>query len=141
MENWELILKGNRRLRDLLQKEAERLGLSYTEVSTLYFLKSGEKNVSELANLVGVNKSTMVEVLDRLDSLGMITRYRDEKDRRVVRVKITEKGLDILEKVRQNYKELINQLLNESQGNIVTFFQLVLKRYELEKRKDVLQVK
>lgn len=141
MENWEIVLKGNRRLRELLQKQAEKVGLSYTEVSALYFLKSGEKNVSELASLVGVNKSTMVEVLDKLDSLGMIVRARDEKDRRIVRVKVTEKGLDALEKVRQNYKQLINELLDESQGNIITFFRLVLEKYEVEKQKEATQVK
>ncbi|ARM76192.1 MarR family winged helix-turn-helix transcriptional regulator [Acidianus manzaensis] len=128
MENWEIILKGNRKLKDLLQKEAKKLGLSYTEVSTLYFLRSGEKNVSELAKLIGVNKSTMVEVLDKLDSIGMITRTRDEKDRRVVKVIATDKGIDALNRVRHNYRELINEILNESHGDIVKFFQIVLDR-------------
>lgn len=128
LENWEIILKGNRKLKDLLQKEAKKLGLSYTEVSTLYFLRSGEKNVSELAKLIGVNKSTMVEVLDKLDSIGMITRTRDEKDRRVVKVIATDKGIDALNRVRHNYRELINEILNESHGDIVKFFQIVLDR-------------
>ncbi|AWR98290.1 MarR family transcriptional regulator [Acidianus sulfidivorans JP7] len=128
MEDWEIILKGNRKLRDLLQKEAKKLGLSYTEVSTLYFLKSGQKNVTELAKLIGVNKSTMVEVLDKLDSMHLINRTRDEKDRRIVKIDATNEGIEALEKVRHNYRELINQLLKESQGNIIKFYQLVLER-------------
>ncbi|MUM64244.1 MarR family transcriptional regulator [Acidianus infernus] len=134
MEDWEIILKGNRKLRELLQKEAEKRGLSYTEVSTLYFLKSGEKNVSSLAEFVGVNKSTMVEILDRLESEGMITRSRDEKDRRVVLVKITQKGFEELENVRQAYKNLINDILSRSEGNIIKFFQIVIEEVSLKEK-------
>ncbi|WP_373468768.1 MarR family winged helix-turn-helix transcriptional regulator [Acidianus infernus] len=139
LEDWEIILKGNRKLRELLQKEAEKRGLSYTEVSTLYFLKSGEKNVSSLAEFVGVNKSTMVEILDRLESEGMITRSRDEKDRRVVLVKITQKGLEELENVRQAYKNLINDILSRSEGNIIKFFQIVIEEVSLKEKASNVQ--
>ncbi|MCY0883132.1 MAG: MarR family transcriptional regulator [Acidianus infernus] len=139
LEDWEIILKGNRKLRELLQKEAEKRGLSYTEVSTLYFLKSGEKNVSSLAEFVGVNKSTMVEILDRLESEGMITRSRDEKDRRVVLVKITQKGLEELENVRQAYKNLINDILSRYEGNIIKFFQIVIEEVSLKEKASNVQ--
>ena len=137
MEDWEIVLKGNRKLRELLQKEAEKRGLSYTEVSTLYFLKSGEKNVSSLAEFVGVNKSTMVEILDKLESEGMITRSRDEKDRRVVLVKITQKGLEELENVRQGYKNLIKDILTRSGGDVIKFFQIVIEEVSAKENVNV----
>ncbi|MQL55028.1 MarR family transcriptional regulator [Acidianus ambivalens] len=139
MEDWEIILKGNRKLRELLQKEAEKRGLSYTEVSTLYFLKGGEKNVSSLAEFVGVNKSTMVEILDKLENEGMITRNRDEKDRRVVLVKITQKGLEELENVRQGYKNLIKDILSRSEGNIIKFFQIVIEEVSVKEKASNVQ--
>ncbi|WP_231136342.1 MarR family winged helix-turn-helix transcriptional regulator [Acidianus ambivalens] len=139
LEDWEIILKGNRKLRELLQKEAEKRGLSYTEVSTLYFLKGGEKNVSSLAEFVGVNKSTMVEILDKLENEGMITRNRDEKDRRVVLVKITQKGLEELENVRQGYKNLIKDILSRSEGNIIKFFQIVIEEVSVKEKASNVQ--
>ncbi|AEE93923.1 transcriptional regulator, MarR family [Acidianus hospitalis W1] len=139
MEDWEIILKGNRKLRELLQKEAEKRGLSYTEVSTLYFLKGGEKNVSSLAEFVGVNKSTMVEILDTLENEGLITRSRDEKDRRVVLVKITQKGLEELENVRQGYKNLIKDILSRSEGNIIKFFQIVIEEVSVKEKASNVQ--
>jgi DNA-binding MarR family transcriptional regulator len=139
LEDWEIILKGNRKLRELLQKEAEKRGLSYTEVSTLYFLKGGEKNVSSLAEFVGVNKSTMVEILDKLENEGLITRSRDEKDRRVVLVKITQKGLEELENVRQAYKNLIKDILLRSEGNIIKFFQIVIEEVSSKEKASNVQ--
>ncbi|WP_245527043.1 MarR family winged helix-turn-helix transcriptional regulator [Acidianus hospitalis] len=122
-----------------MQKEAEKRGLSYTEVSTLYFLKGGEKNVSSLAEFVGVNKSTMVEILDTLENEGLITRSRDEKDRRVVLVKITQKGLEELENVRQGYKNLIKDILSRSEGNIIKFFQIVIEEVSVKEKASNVQ--
>ncbi|MEJ2770247.1 MULTISPECIES: MarR family winged helix-turn-helix transcriptional regulator [unclassified Stygiolobus] len=129
MEKWEIVLKGHKKLKKLLQIEAEKLGLTYTEVQVLYHLTQGEKNVTSLAKLVDVNKSTMVEVLDKLDRLGYISRERDAEDRRVVRVKITESGEKILEQVRARYKDLINSLLEKVKDNdkVVEFFKVVME--------------
>ncbi|MEJ2777392.1 MarR family winged helix-turn-helix transcriptional regulator [Stygiolobus sp. RP850M] len=138
MEKWEIVLKGHKKLKKLLQIEAEKLGLTYTEVQVLYHLTQGEKNVTSLAKLVDVNKSTMVEVLDKLDRLGYISRERDAEDRRVVRVKITESGEKILEQVRARYKDLINSLLEKVKDNdkVVEFFKVVMEE-ECKKRPQV----
>jgi Transcriptional regulators len=132
------VLKGHKKLKKLLQIEAEKLGLTYTEVQVLYHLTQGEKNVTSLAKLVDVNKSTMVEVLDKLDRLGYISRERDAEDRRVVRVKITESGEKILEQVRARYKDLINSLLEKVKDNdkVVEFFKVVMEE-ECKKRPQV----
>jgi len=131
-------LKGHKKLKKLLQIEAEKLGLTYTEVQVLYHLTQGEKNVTSLAKLVDVNKSTMVEVLDKLDRLGYISRERDAEDRRVVRVKITESGEKILEQVRARYKDLINSLLEKVKDNdkVVEFFKVVMEE-ECKRRPQV----
>lgn len=81
----------------------------------------------------------MVEILDRLESEGMITRSRDEKDRRVVLVKITQKGLEELENVRQAYKNLINEILSRSEGNIIKFFQIVIEEVSLKEKASNVQ--
>jgi DNA-binding MarR family transcriptional regulator len=132
------VLKGHKKLKKLLQIEAEKLGLTYTEVQVLYHLTQGEKNVTSLAKLVDINKSTMVEVLDKLDRLGYISRERDAEDRRVVRVKITESGEKILEQVRARYKDLINSLLEKVKDNdkVVEFFNVVMEE-ECKRRPQV----
>ncbi|QGR18671.1 MarR family winged helix-turn-helix transcriptional regulator [Stygiolobus azoricus] len=141
MEKWEIVLKGHKKLKKLLQIEAEKLGLTYTEVQVLHYLTEGEKNVTSLAKLVDVNKSTMVEVLDKLDRMGYIIRERDAEDRRVVRVRITESGEKILEQVRARYRDLINSLLEKVKDNdkVVEFFEVIME--EECKRKPQVNVK
>jgi MarR family transcriptional regulator, organic hydroperoxide resistance regulator len=41
----------------------------------------------------------MTRLLDRLEKRGLISRSREEKDRRVVRTCITDKGLDVLKEL------------------------------------------
>jgi MarR family transcriptional regulator for hemolysin len=46
----------------------------------------------ELAELLGVEGPTMARHIDRLERDGVVTRTRDDADRRVVRVHLTERG-------------------------------------------------
>ncbi|AAY80980.1 MarR family winged helix-turn-helix transcriptional regulator [Sulfolobus acidocaldarius] len=132
MEQWEVILRGHKKLRKLLQNEAEKLGLTYTDVQVLYSLSSGEKNVSTLAKLVDVNKSTMVEVLDKLEKMGYIKKSKNEQDKRVVIIKVTEEGLNILTQVRTRYKDLILTLLDkvENKECVLAFFNAIIDQAE-----------
>lgn len=45
----------------------------------------------ELAELLDVRPSSLTEMLDRMETAGLVTREADENDRRVVRVRMTEK--------------------------------------------------
>lgn len=48
--------------------------------------------VGELAEFLGVTASTMSLNLKRLDEMGCVTRARDPEDRRVMNVRLTERG-------------------------------------------------
>ncbi|HSI32115.1 MAG TPA: MarR family transcriptional regulator, partial [Tepidisphaeraceae bacterium] len=56
----------------------------------------------------------ITRLLDRLESRGLITRGRDEKDRRVIAIRITEAGLELLanldEPVKQMHKKQLGHL-------------------------------
>jgi DNA-binding MarR family transcriptional regulator len=60
----------------------------------------------------------ITRLVDRLQKDGSIERERDEQDRRIVRVRVTQSGLDAIEKLdpliwklHQQQLELLNQLL------------------------------
>lgn len=58
--------------------------------------KSGA-GCSELGKHLAAPGPDVTRMLDRLDSAGLVARKRDEKDRRVVRTALTEKGEALLE--------------------------------------------
>lgn len=51
--------------------------------------------VSDLAHRMYLHPATMVGLLDRLESKGLVTRTRSEKDRRVVHINLTEQGCEL----------------------------------------------
>ena len=48
----------------------------------------------------------ITRLLDRLESRGLITRGRDEKDRRVIAIRITEAGLELLAQLDEPVKAM-----------------------------------
>ena len=52
--------------------------------------------VSDLAARLYLNPSTVVGILDRLESRGLVQRNRSDDDRRVVNVQLTDPGKELL---------------------------------------------
>lgn len=69
------------------------LGLTYPQYITLTLLweRDGRK-VTEIADLLRMETSTVTPLLKRLEALGFVERMQDKKDRRSVLVHLTEHG-------------------------------------------------
>lgn len=75
-----------------------RLGISMAQLNILYTLhRSGEMPMRRLAEVLNVSDSNATGLVDRMEERGLIERTRVPEDRRVVRVRITEDGVRILD--------------------------------------------
>lgn len=111
-EVWELLLKAHKLLRKMLQSEAYKEGLTFNDVSLLYLAKSkGEVTVTDIANYLDVSKSTVVEMVEKLSSMGLIVKEKGSTDRRLTLIRVTEKGEEVLEKVRERYRAFIEKII------------------------------
>ncbi len=72
--------------------------LSPTQYNVLRILRgSGEPlSCGEIADRMITREPDMTRLLDRLEKRGLVSRCRQQTDRRVVRTKITARGLDLL---------------------------------------------
>lgn len=61
----------------------------------------GKAKITTLSRRMGVSPPTITGIVDRLERNGYVERARDENDRRVVFVSITQKGASVVVKVRQ----------------------------------------
>lgn len=52
--------------------------------------------VGELANLMALHQSTTSNMIDRLETSGLVRKERTSADQRVVRLYLTDKGADLL---------------------------------------------
>jgi len=64
-------------------------------VCLLTIVNEGPLNLSRLSKQVFLSASTVVGILDRLEEKDLITRQRDHKDRRLIKVQATPKGEDL----------------------------------------------
>jgi DNA-binding MarR family transcriptional regulator len=68
----------------------------------------------------------VTRLLDRLEQRGLVTRLRDAEDRRVVRARITEKGLDLLATLDEPVGRMLARLLGSlGQERLRTFVTLL----------------
>ena len=86
--------------------------------------------MSHLARRMMVTSGTLTTNIARLEKKGYVERYRDESDRRIVRIRLTDKAEHVL-KVHDDFHTLLidkavkdlhmddNEVLNTSLENIL----------------------
>ncbi|QRG70667.1 MarR family winged helix-turn-helix transcriptional regulator [Brevibacillus choshinensis] len=88
----------------------------------------GRSTVSELANILKQSNSATTIALNRLVKAGYIDRIRDEQDRRVVWVTLSEKAIPLIESLLSRRCVLLSKLLeNLSDEEIAQFTYFLVK--------------
>lgn len=77
-------------------------------LEALYHL--GPLSLGDLADKLLVTGGNVTYVMDRLEAQGLVSRYRSESDRRVVRAKLTEKGRALVARVFPEHAAYIEHL-------------------------------
>lgn len=90
------------------------VSLSMTEVHILEAIdKSESKMMSAVARRLMVTQGTLTVSTGKLVKKGYVERIRDEKDKRVVRLSLTDKAKDVLKIHNRFHDEMIDKLLDE----------------------------
>lgn len=83
----------------------------------------GPMTVSELAGLLNVSPPSASSILDRIEENGLIERVRDLDDRRVVRVRLLDKGGEVVEDMsgmkRDSLRALFENLTDEELDHVI----------------------
>ena len=74
--------------------------LTLTQISALRHLRVGPQTISRLGELTGLSAASISRLVDRLEKRGLVSRRRDDIDRRVVEVSLTPGGEVILGEAR-----------------------------------------
>ena len=93
-----------------------------------------DHTMGELSRNIQVTMPSMTEMIDGLEELGIAERWRDDNDRRVVRVKLTEKGKQMrkeyMARRRQELENIFSKLSVEDWDELIN---------SLEKASQILQ--
>ena len=105
------------------------LGLTAGQLLMLYFVRQQERcTVSQLADKMEVNPSAITVMLDRLEHHQLVSRARDESDRRVVIVSLTERGSEELTRVWELRKRVLQHCLMQLNADELPSFVHTLER-------------
>ena len=105
------------RARKMLSQRTSRLlaeyGLTESQLGTLevlYYL--GPMCQSDIGNKLLVTDGNMTMIVSNLDKRGLISRKRDEKDRRQITVCLTEKGQQLIAELFPRHAQNIADLMS-----------------------------
>ncbi len=99
-----------------LSPELTKGKLNYPQFFLLAYLAEEEGlSMSNIAKMMGHSTAAATGMIDKLQELGYIHRSTAAADRRKVLVRITDKGLNIVQQMRNNLVEDIAGML--AQGN------------------------
>ncbi len=80
----------SRRITKELARRANLTGPQLTVVKILQVV--GDLSLSDLSERIRSQNSTVTGIIDRMEREGLVTRTRSKEDRRVVHIRLTEKG-------------------------------------------------
>ena len=96
----------------ILRKIANELCLTLSQVQLLLSIPFSSISMTDLANLLGIDNSTLTRNLNKLEKKGYVKRTKDYYDRRIYKISLSKKG-----SVKKN---IIENKLNEVSTKILS---------------------
>jgi len=88
-------------------------------LNAVYFEKA--KTPAQIAQHIGVDRSAITRLVDRLESKGLVIRSRENADRRSINIELTTKGRNLiptlLDSAKTQEKQFIELLNDNEQKN------------------------
>jgi len=111
------------------------LHLSIGQLKTLFFISNcGTVSISKLAEALEVRPANVTSLIDRMLERGLITRTGDPNDRRVLLLRTTPKGDELVAELRQKRQErmaeVFNHLNDEEASIVIQGLRLMVKAIE-----------
>ncbi len=93
----------------------DKLGITYPQYLVLLVLwESDRQSVNEISQKLILNTNTITPLLKRMESQGLISRIRSEKDERKVEIALTQKGKQLEDEASTIPTQLADGLMNST---------------------------
>lgn len=114
-----------------------RYGLTGPQIICLREIRRGASlNPGQLARNVGLKPPTVTGIVDRLEQRGLVTRRRRHRDKRQVRIELTEAGIEVVRQapapLQERFVERLAALPAEQREAIATRLDEVVALLEAE---------
>ncbi|QEK11375.1 MarR family transcriptional regulator [Crassaminicella thermophila] len=118
-----------KKMSDAFNERLVSLGSTRVQWIALYFLGKYERiSQSELAEKMNIKTSTVARLIDRMERDGYVKRVKDEKDRRITNLELTQEGIHLRNKLLpegEKMSEIFSQNITDEEFKI---FKKVLEK-------------
>lgn len=113
LELVEVMFQISRLMKQQMSFTTDLLSLSALQVQTLVFLSQHEEvTMSDIAQYFGIELPSSTSLLNKLVNLKLAQRTADSKDRRLVRLALTEAGKNLLDQATRARKKKLKKFLS-----------------------------
>ena len=101
-----------------LSKELNKGNVSYAQFFLLgYLANENYLTMTDISKKMGHSTAAATGLVDRLEKLGYVQRLHASEDRRKVMVQITRKGIDLVDRIREDIVSSLVDLMVELDEN------------------------
>lgn len=105
LKNWMKPLSIDHEINEIEKK------VTRSELIALFMLQQrGEATMSQLASDMGLQKSTLTNIRQRLTKRGLIQHYRDANDQRIIWISLTAEGEEFANRVLETMSRMLQKI-------------------------------
>lgn len=113
-----------------MDSASQEYGITHTQFHILLFLCEQKNEIyqRDIENYFNLRRSTVSKILALLEKKGLIKRYNVQKDARLKKISLTEKGAEQLNLVKDNIKRINNDIMAQIAPEETKIFYRVLNK-------------
>ena len=128
-------------LQETLTRELARYGVHPGQNLMLSALAGEDgQTPGELSGRLGNTGPTEVKAAQRMEAAGLVARRRDDKDGRLVRIYLTERGRSVVQPIEDDIRAIgeraIAALTPEQRGTLLAALATIFEALQTEPRRD-----
>lgn len=129
---WEAIRMLERKLGILDDLQSSCCGITFAQCHAIVEIgRAGTLSLNDLADILGLDKSTMSRTINNLVNEGLATRDLDAEDRRFVRIGLTGKGREIFQGIeaalRIYFEKVYDSIPENKREQVIESLDLLFK--------------
>lgn len=130
-----VLMQASKSIQERIRIEMIKNKISITEFSVLEVLYlKGKQTIQQIGHSILISSGSMTYVIDKLEEKGLLNRNACPDDRRAIHVTLTDKGMDMMDKIIPKHQELIDSMFgslnNDETETIVRLLKKVSKKVE-----------
>lgn len=105
-------------------------------VALQWLFEEGDMTIGELSSKMFLAFSTTTDLIDRMEKNELVSRVKDDKDRRVVRINLLSEGERIIDEVIKKRQLYLQEILSDFSDTDIASLTKNLTKLHQEMRED-----